>query len=287
MRLEENLAIFRTTISMIIAPGTIGMPFRISQAVGPTASTMTAGSYDGVVKCDSGFLIANCRGVELFETDDWVKSSSYNGHHTFLANWQGIITDDVTDLGFPTEEAFYDPYYGSSKIEFRNDTVFVASSSGLELYDASSPDNVVFLSRFETEYPSAEINVEGGAAILSAGYSGVYLLDLGDDLNLLSHISTNGKAMDSELLGNRMYIAEADSGVSVWDISDLNYPRFLFRYGTAGRAYDLAFLGNRLYVADFYGVSVLDPVDDAYEGEHENAPERDYPNIVLFPNPAK
>ncbi len=250
---------------------------------------------------DIGFLSSDDNGLNIidlsdptdmkiisnFKSEGWVRSSSYIGQYAFLANWQGIITVDVSDLCFPTEEAFYDTYYGSSKIEFRNDTVFVASSSGLELYEASAPDNVIFLSRFESEYPSMGINLEGETAILSAGFSGVYLLDLGDDLNLLSHVTTGGKAMDSEILGSRMFIAEADSGVSVWDIADLNYPRFLFKYGTPGKAYDLAFLGNRLYVADFYGLSILDPVDDGYEGERENAAGGSSPDIVLFPNPAR
>jgi hypothetical protein len=225
--------------------------------------------------------------ISNFKSEGWVKSSSYNGEYGFLANWQGIITVDLSDLSFPTEEAFYDTYYGSSKIEFRNDTVFVASSSGLELYEASSPDDVVFLNRFESEYPSTGISLRGREVALSAGYSGVYLLDLGDDLSLLSHVVTGGKAMDSELSGNRMYIAEADSGVSVWDISYPDFPVFLFKYGTAGRACDLAFIGDRIYVADYYGITILDPVNDAYGGEQENATGGDSPGIVLFPNPAR
>ncbi len=221
-----------------------------------------------------------------FKSEGWVKSSSYTGERAFLANWQGIIAVDLTDINYPVEEGFFDTDFGSTEIEYRNDTVFVASSSGLELYDVSDPQNIGFLNRYSSEYPALGINLIGAMAILSSGLGGVYLLNLSDDLDLISRIQTGGKAYDCELKGNRIYIAEGDSGITVWDISWGEQPRYIFKYQTAGRVQDLAFLGDRLYAADFYGVSVFDPVEDAYP--EQRFADDDVPReIILFPNPSR
>ena len=216
-----------------------------------------------------------------------MRSSSYAGERAFVANWQGIIAVDLADINFPVEEGFFDTDYGSTKIVHRNDTVFVASSSGLELYDVSDPENICFLSRFASEYPSLGINLIGEMAILSSGLAGVDLLSLSGGLHLISHIQTGGKAYGAELKGDRIYIAEADSGITVWDVSRRDQPRYIFKYQTSGRAQDLVFLGDRLYAADFYGVSVFDPVEDAYPGDQEAANVDVPPEIMLFPNPVR
>jgi hypothetical protein len=222
-----------------------------------------------------------------FKSEGWVRSSSYTGERAFLANWQGIVAVDLADINFPVQEGFFDTDYGSTKIEHRNDTVFVAASSGLELYDVSDPENICFLNRFSSDYPSQGIDLIGETVILSSGLGGVYLLSLSGDLELISHIQTGGKACDVELRGDRIYIAESDSGLTVWDISWKDQPRYIFRYQTTGRAHDLAFLGDRLYAADFYGVSVFDPVEDAYSEDRGIANDDGSPEIILFPNPVR
>ena len=248
-----------------------------------------------------GFLSSNENGLNIvdlsdpgsikilsnFKSEGWVKSSSYAGEHAFLANWQGIIAVDLADINFPVEEGFLDTDFGSTEIEYRNDTVFVASSSGLELYDVSDPEDISFLSRFASEYPSLGINLTEEIAILSSGLGGVYLLSLSGSLDLISRIRTGGKAYDAVLNGDRIYIAEADSGITVWDISWREQPRYIFKFQTAGRVQDLLFLGDRLYAADFYGVSVFDPVEDYYPGDQRIADDDESPEIMLFPNPVR
>jgi hypothetical protein len=222
-----------------------------------------------------------------FKSEGWVRSSSYTGEHAFLANWQGIIAVDLADINFPVEDGFFDTDFGSTKIEHRNDTVFVASSSGLELYDVSDPENISFLSRFASEYPSLGINLTGEMAILSSGLGGVYLLGLAGSLDLISHIQTSSKAYDAVLQGDRIYVAEGDSGITVWDISWIDQPRYIFKYQTTGRVQDLVFIGDRLYAADFYGVSVFDPVEDYYADDQRIADDDGSPEIMLFPNPVR
>ena len=226
--------------------------------------------------------ITNISGIK---TSGWVRSSTYNGQFVFLANWQGIVTIDLADINEPFEDGFYDTYFGSAKIEFRNDTVFVAGSGGLELYDASDPRNVVFLSRYSTEYPALGLSFDRELAVLSSGLGGVDFIGFYGGSVPIAHISTAGKAYDADIIGNKLFVAEEDSGVTVWDVSVVDHPELMLRYDVAGKAFDLAYQGNLVYVADYYGVTMLElPWEDIYpdDSDEHSEPIR---FLTLYPNP--
>ncbi|MEE9554691.1 MAG: T9SS type A sorting domain-containing protein [candidate division Zixibacteria bacterium] len=223
--------------------------------------------------------------ISALKTNGWVRSSSFDGQYAFLANWQGIVTVDLQDMNFPNERGFYDTQFGSSKIEYRGDTVLVAGSGGLELYDASDPQNVSFLSRFSTEYPAVNLSLDNDLIVLSSGLGGVDFISLIGEPTLVTHIPTEGKAYDANVIGTRLFVAEEDSGITVWDISVINQPEYSLRFDVAGKAYDMAFDGNRIYVADYYGITMLElPWQDVFEDDSDQDPG---PNIYLelYPNP--
>lgn len=229
-----------------------------------------------------GGEIVNISGLK---TNGWVRSSSFDGQYAFLANWQGIITVDLQDMNFPNERGFYDTYFGSSKIENRGDTVFVAGSAGLELYDASDPLNISFLSGYSTGYPATNLSLDNDLVVLSSGLGGVDFISLIENPALVTHIPTEGKAYDADIIGSRLFVAEEDSGVTVWDISVINQPVYSLRFDVAGKAYDMVYDGNRIYVADYYGITMLElPWQDIYEDDSDPNPGPDI-FVELYPNP--
>jgi hypothetical protein len=131
-----------------------------------------------------------------------------------------------------------------------------------------------------------DLSFDGNLVVLSAGWGGVEIISLSDGLELISHITTGGKAYDSHLIGNRLYVAEGDSGISVWDVFILEQPEYMLGLDVAGKAYDMEFSGNRIYVADNYGVTMLElPWEDDHYGDDIN-PERAPKNSLdLYPNP--
>jgi len=223
-------------------------------------------------------------GISFLKTEGWVQSSTSGGQYAFLANWQGIMTVDLADIEYPVVDGFYDTDFASRKIEFRNDTVFVAGTGGLELYDTADPRNIEFLNRFPTDYPSLNLSLNNELVILSSGIGGVDLVSLAEGLAPVSHIFTAGTAYDAEIAGSKLFVAEEDSGVTIWEISDIDQPQFLARFDVAGKAYDMAFKGNRVYLADYYGISMLElPWEDVYNGE--DVDEVREPGLKLYPNP--
>ena len=223
--------------------------------------------------------------IAALKTNGWVWSSSFDGRYAYLANWQGIITVDLQNMSEPFQDGFFDTDFGSSKIEYRNDTVFVAGSGGLELYDVRDPGNVEFLSRFSTEYPARNLSFDDELVILSSGLGGVDFIRLAGDPIEVAHIATEGKAYDADIFGNRLFVAEEDSGVTVWDITDINHPRYSLRFDVAGKAQDLVFDGNRVYVADYYGITMLElPWQDIHDDDVEPHPGPTV-SVDLYPNP--
>ena len=186
----------------------------------------------------------------------------------------------------PIQTGFFDTRFGSSKIYFRNDTLFVAGSGGLELYYISNPHSAAFLNAYRTEYPSLDLTLEDDHIVLLSGMGGVDIISISSGLNRISHIDVGGDARSAKISGNRMYIAESDSGVSAWDINDWAQPAHLADFQTAGKAYDLEIFENKLYVADFYGITMIElPWEDInfdYKAETRSIKEN---NLILFPNP--
>lgn len=220
------------------------------------------------------------------KTEGWVKSCAYSGQYAFLANWQGIVTVDLLDIDLPVVDGFCDTDFGSSRVEFRNDTVFVAGSGGLELYDASDPRHVTFLDRYYTVYPSYNLSFYGNLAVLAAGLGGVDFVGLSDGLPAIAHIPAAGRAYDARIIESRLFVAEADSGVTAWDVTNIDNPQYLLRFDCAGKAYALAFEGNRMYAADYYGVTMFElPWEDIYDGDDPDPGPYKATRVALYPNP--
>jgi len=223
--------------------------------------------------------------ISELKTSGWVVSSTCRGQYAFLANWQGIVSVNLDNISEPFQDGFYDTNFGSAKIEARNDTIFVAGSGGLEIYDASDPANVALLERYVTEYPSLNLSFDRELVVLSSGLGGVDLISLNGSLENVGHISTAGKARDANIVGDRLFVAEEDSGVTVWSTENIGHPELVAHFDVAGKAYDMAFEGSYIYVADYYGVTLLElPWTDIGHDNPEQNP-RSGIALSLYPNP--
>ncbi len=226
--------------------------------------------------------------ISALEIGGWAKSTAFDGRDLYLANWQGIVTVDIEDINNPARRSFFDTDFGSSKLITRNDTLFVAGSGGLELYDISDPSNIAFISGYRTDDPASGLTLFDNNVIMALGWGGVEIITISDNLLPVSHIdrSESGKAVASAVKGRYMYVAEVDAGISVWDISDITRPEYEMTMLSTGRAYDLAIAGNRMYAADYYGLTIYDlPSEDRDPGNDDDHSETQPSSVNLYPNP--
>lgn len=252
----------------------------------------TAGGYGFLSNDEHGITIVdisnplNLKWISSYVSGGWVKSSALSGNILFLANWQGIVALDITDISNPFEINFLDTEFGSSKIEHRNDTLFVAGSGGLDLYGVSNPGSFLLIDNYRTEYPAVGLEIEGGIVLLSSGLGGVDILSLADGLQVLAHINAIENAVATAFQNGRVFVAENYSGISEWDVSQIENPVFIRSFVSTGRAVDLEFCEGRLYAADYYGVTMFEVgTNEGQYGDFADPTGNGDIEMVSYPNP--
>lgn len=128
----------------------------------------------------------------------------------------------------------------------------------------SQPDslNVRFVGNWPFG-PSMAVEIDSTRNLVFCGSGGgVYILDVSDPKNirrLSDRIRTRGWVSgffyDPSLL--RLYIADGEAGVEIWDVRDMNEPKKMGYYN--GDAEDIVILGSYAYVASGWnGFQILD-----------------------------
>ncbi|UCC79775.1 MAG: T9SS type A sorting domain-containing protein [Candidatus Zixiibacteriota bacterium] len=251
-----------------------------------------AGGYGFLSNDEHGITIidisnpSNLKWISSYVSGGWVKSSALSGNILFLANWQGIVALDITDIRNPFEINFLDTEFGSSKIEYRNDTLFVAGSGGLDLYDVSNPNSFSLIDNFRTDYPAVQLEIKDGIVLLSSGLGGVDILSLTDGLQVIAHINAIENAVATEFHNGRLYVAENYSGISEWDVTQIDNPVYIRSFVSTGRAVDLEFHEGRLYAADYYGVTMFEVgINEGQYGDFADLSGNGDIEILSYPNP--
>jgi hypothetical protein len=188
-----------------------------------------------------------CRGVVI------------SGNYAYLANgWSGLLVLDISD---PANPAFVsrEDSPGSSVIwdaALSGNTIFAVDGNASSFYafDVSNPadipvPNSLILSSFQRD-----ISIRDHYAYLSTG-SNVLIIDIQNPA-AMSQVGTlaAGSANSTTIAGNYLYVANGNSGLSIYDIgSEASYaaaPHFVSSLDTPGYAQGIALYGYYAYVAD-------------------------------------
>jgi len=186
----------------------------------------------------------------------------------------------------PLEIGFLDTDFGSSKIEIRNDTLFVAGSGGLELYDVSNPSVITLLENYRTDYPAVGLELQDNIVFLASGLGGVDILSIEGNIELVSSIDALEYANAAKYIDGVLFIAENYSGVSEWDLSTMETPVYIRSLKSPGKAINLDYFEGKLYVADYYGVTVFEPAaEERAYNNHSDLASNGPGKITSYPNP--
>lgn len=177
------------------------------------------------------------------------------GSHIFIADkWEGIHVFDVSDVGNPQQIGRLGFLTDTKDITSQNNYLFEISDSRLAVFDASDPENIGvtgFLDFYSGNLK--KVTVKGNYAYLSAGRSGMHIVDISDPFSpaKVTTINTQGKTKDVAVKGTRIFLADSQNGFLEVDVSDPNNPVILKRYNTTGTVVSLDVQGEFLYVNDF------------------------------------
>jgi hypothetical protein len=166
------------------------------------------------------------------------------------------------------------------------DIVYVGDgSSGLTIINSSDPKNPEVLVHFTGGY-TWDINIFGDLAYIVNGWNnmgnpGFMILDISNPSSpsILSNSLTDGDTTDLELVGNKIYLVKATSGLKIIDVSDSSNPVLVGEFLSPSNSFaidvevngDLAFLSYWKQGLKF--LDVTDPTDIIELGDSMNGDE--------------
>jgi len=199
----------------------------------------------------------------------------YRGGYVFAPEVpEGLHIVDARDPAHPREIALLETGDEIYDVAVFGDYAFATSaSSGLRVIDVSNPAAPIELA-VNNNIGGWHIDIVGTYAFLT-GLSALSILDLSIPTApvLVGTYDPPGDfwysyPVDIGVVGDYAYVACADSGVRILDISDMTNPTEVGVYRTDHRATRISVYGERLYVvdsppADWGGVDVVDITNPA------------------------
>lgn len=133
----------------------------------------------------------------------------------------------------------------------------VGITGDLYVYNVSDPRKPVLEKTFNA-VTGMDIAVKENTAYVAGFRSGVQVVNLKNSRDIRSY-KTGGKPVGLHLEGNRLYVADFDKGLLVYDISNPKSLTLEKTYKTKGNAREVFVKGHFAYVADWKaGLTVID-----------------------------
>jgi hypothetical protein len=180
---------------------------------------------------------------------------------------------DVSDPGHPRQIGWADPGDGSRSVSRSGDLVCAVGTQGLQCYDVSDPANARLVGRFATSHPATGIILRGTDAFVTAGPSGLLVVDLSRPAASIPTaieftpvpLSSGGSdARGVAASGDLAYVADGGSGLKILDMRNAEEPMVLGEHGTDDFAYGVAVAGDYVFLAaGNAGMEVFEAKDPA------------------------
>jgi len=201
-----------------------------------------------------------------FFDGDFARGVTVSGNYAYMANgWSGLLVLDISD---PANPAFVGERNGPGgsviwDVALSGNTIFASDgqSSGFHAFDVSNPASIPVPYSLSPLSTQRGISIRDHYAYLSTG-GNILIIDIQNPASM-SEAGTlaAGNAKDTAVAGNYLYVANGDSGLSIYDIgSNAAYataPHFVSSLNTPGLAQGIALYGYYAYVADQTSLQVI------------------------------
>ena len=151
-----------------------------------------------------------------------------------------------------------------SYIEAVGDTVFLATSDGLSVLDATDPSNPNELGTLEIPWEPSGLFAEGELLYVAEPDSGLRIIDVADPTNVVVADSRRGarRAGNFEVLDGLAYVADGAGGLRVIDATNPSMPTELSTLHTAAEASQVSVAGSYAIILLSDGNVLLVDVSD-------------------------
>jgi len=148
-------------------------------------------------------------------------------------------------------------------MQVEGDYAYCVFGPGLAIIDVSNPDSVHFVSQLYFNFPNIDpyiypyegkVVIYGSVVFMSLESDTIYIVDIQDphSPSFLGHQKTNTGVLDMRASDGLLFVAEGDTGIEVYDISDaasgsINY---VTTWDSPGSALKLQIRDTILFLAD-------------------------------------
>ena len=223
-----------------------------------------------------------------YDTPGWAYNLVVDSPYVYMADgYTGSFQIlNVSNPSNPTFLSYFDTHGWARGIFVTDTLAYIANgNAGMEIVNIHDPANPQFWgSCCNDSYRSAiSVYVSGDYAYL-ADYDRVLFLDISNPNNIetVYTYDLSLSPLNLSVVGNYLYIANAEWGLRMLDISNPSSPSFVGSYNTPGNAWHV-FVDNYVYVADSTSLLILRFNPNGIDDE-VNSPRR-YALLQNYPNP--
>ncbi len=208
-----------------------------------------------------------------------------SGDYAFVADYAYSVINDsggfqVIDVSNPTTPQFVtlrDIHLLTDILGYGN-TIYVSTqTNGLWSFDVTDPTNPVLLDHNEESLYLHDIAVHSQHIFSTSRQDEIYNISDPTSISLTSINPYKHEIWDVALYGNLAYLAQSQSGVTIVDISDPDYPEPVTVI-PFGRVHSVETVGDLLYVShgtgggsSLYIYELADPESPQLVGQYVNA----------------
>ena len=135
---------------------------------------------------------------------------------------------DVSNPSNPTRRGVYRQLVSSVKV--LGNRAYVTTDT-VEILDISDPDQPQLIDTYESPGHAIELQFQAGYAYIADGYGGglhIAAVTNLDDLQSRATYKTAGETTDLHVVGNMVYLANAESGLKIFRIDPTLFPSSIF-----------------------------------------------------------
>ena len=189
-----------------------------------------------------------------------IESIASHKNYLYLAQVDSLGIWNIADPTSPVHIKTLS-FQGNCFAMIVEDSLLITSQGigGIIIYDLSDPSNPNLKSSLETNpHPNKLIMLN--KYIIGGTYNGFKIIDASDPYALVEKLNytLNIYTCDLKTSNNYLYVAHADSGVTIIDLTNILAPVVAGVFDTPGIAWKLDTVDDKIFVADTrYGMSII------------------------------
>ena len=197
-----------------------------------------------------------------------------SGNYAYVANWyDDIYIIDISDRKNPMLVTTYETNQITHDVTISGDYAFISRfDEGVDIVNISDPTNPRFISNFNYGWASNVAILQNYAYV--ADTFRVTIVDISDLANPLFVGSSEMErdAADIEVSGKYAYVADAENGLVILNISNPTIPTIVGHFDTSA-AWGIALFENYVLISDgldgIIAIDVSDPINPILAGSYD------------------